>query len=39
MGKWKIKFKKFFKILGPGLVTGASDELSSAVALIYFQFA
>lgn len=32
MSKWTNKFKKFFKILGPGLVTGASDDDPSGIA-------
>jgi Mn2+/Fe2+ NRAMP family transporter len=32
MNSWKSKFKKLFKILGPGLVTGASDDDPSGIA-------
>jgi Mn2+/Fe2+ NRAMP family transporter len=36
MRTWKIKFKKFYKVLGPGLVTGlvtgASDDDLSGIA-------
>ena len=32
MRTWKIKFKKFFKVLGPGLITGASDDDPSGIA-------
>src|SRR5258706_8269437 len=30
--KWLVKIKRFFSILGPGLVTGASDDDPSGIA-------
>jgi Mn2+/Fe2+ NRAMP family transporter len=29
---YSVKIKKFFKILGPGIVTGASDDDPSGIA-------
>jgi hypothetical protein len=34
MGAFFSKFKKFFKTLGPGLITGASDDDPSGIATI-----
>ena len=32
MGKFKFKIKRFFKILGPGIITGAADDDPSGIA-------
>ncbi|MFA5048128.1 MAG: divalent metal cation transporter [Patescibacteria group bacterium] len=32
MSKFSVKLKKFFKVLGPGLITGAADDDPSGIA-------